>query len=369
MIVASLVDSSYSVCDFEAIFNFGDSNSDTGGFNTAFPAQPGPYGMTYFRKPVGRASDGRLIVDFLAHGLGLPYLSPYLQSIGSDYTHGANFASSASTVLPPTTSFFVSGLSPFSLSIQLKQMKQFKARVDEFHQSGTSMSHGGSSGAKIPSPDIFGKAIYTFYIGQNDFTSKIASTGSVDGVRNYLPQIVSQIGAAIKELYAQGGRTFMVFNLGPVGCYPGYLVKLPHAASDLDEFGCIPSCNSAVSDFNMMLKETLSQTRKSLPNASLIHVDTHSALLELFRHPTYYGLKDGTRACCGHGGGFYNFDPKVLCGNMIASVCDEPQNYVSWDGIHFTEAANKIVAHAILNGSLFYPPFPLHERCDLQPIG
>jgi len=54
---------------------------------------------------------------------------------------------------------------------------------------------------------------------------------------------------------------------------------------------------------------------------------------------------------------------------MLASACDEPQNYVSWDGIHFTEAANKIVAHAILNGSLFYPPFPLHKHCDLQPIG
>lgn len=52
-------------CDFEAIFNFGDSNTDTGGFWAAFPAQGGPYGMTYFKKPAGRASDGRVITDFL----------------------------------------------------------------------------------------------------------------------------------------------------------------------------------------------------------------------------------------------------------------------------------------------------------------
>lgn len=64
-------------------------------------------------------------------------MSPYLESIGSDYSHGANFASSASTVIPPFTSFFHSGLSPFSLSIQLSQMRQFKARVDEFHKTGT----------------------------------------------------------------------------------------------------------------------------------------------------------------------------------------------------------------------------------------
>lgn len=52
-------------CAFEAIFNFGDSNSDTGGFFAAFPSQPFPNGMTYFRKPTGRPSDGRLYIDFL----------------------------------------------------------------------------------------------------------------------------------------------------------------------------------------------------------------------------------------------------------------------------------------------------------------
>lgn len=52
-------------CAFKAIFNFGDSNTDTGGFWAAFPAQAPPHGMTYFNKPVGRATDGRVVVDFL----------------------------------------------------------------------------------------------------------------------------------------------------------------------------------------------------------------------------------------------------------------------------------------------------------------
>ncbi|WJX92570.1 hypothetical protein P8452_74194 [Trifolium repens] len=369
IMISSLIGSSYSMCDFKGIFNFGDSNSDTGGFDSAFPAQPGPYGMTYFKKPVGRSSDGRLIVDFLAEALGLPYLSPYLQSIGSDYTHGANFATSASTVLLPQTSFFVSGLSPFALQIQLKQMEQFKAKVHDFHKRDPlKFSSCDSKINNIPSPDIFGKSIYMFYIGQNDFTSKIAYSGGINGLKNYIPEIIFQIASAIKELYAQGGRTFMILNLGPVGCYPGYLVELPHTTSDLDEHGCIISYNNAVDDYNKLLKETLSQTRETLSDASLIYVDTNSALLELFHHPTSYGLKYTTRACCGHGGGDYNFDPKALCGNMLASACEDPQNYVSWDGIHFTEAANKIVAKAILNGSLSDPPFPLHKLCDLQPI-
>ena len=81
----------------------------------------------------------------------------------------------------------------------------------------------------------------------------------------------------------------MVFNLAPVGCYPGFLVELPHDASDIDEYGCMISYNNAVNDYNKLLKETLRQTRENLLGASLIYVDTHTALLELFRHPTSHG--------------------------------------------------------------------------------
>jgi len=52
-------------CDFRAIFNFGDSNSDTGCMAAAFYPEVSPYGQTFFHEPVGRASDGRLIIDFI----------------------------------------------------------------------------------------------------------------------------------------------------------------------------------------------------------------------------------------------------------------------------------------------------------------
>jgi hypothetical protein len=75
------------------------------------------------------------IFHLTAQALGLPFLSPYLQSIGSDYRHGANYATLASTVLLPNTSLFVTGISPFSLAIQINQMKEFKAKVHEFHSA------------------------------------------------------------------------------------------------------------------------------------------------------------------------------------------------------------------------------------------
>ncbi|CAL2235154.1 unnamed protein product [Prunus armeniaca] len=40
--------------EFPAIFNFGDSNSDTGGLAASLLPPPPPYGETYFHMPVGR---------------------------------------------------------------------------------------------------------------------------------------------------------------------------------------------------------------------------------------------------------------------------------------------------------------------------
>ncbi|KZV57668.1 GDSL esterase/lipase-like [Dorcoceras hygrometricum] len=367
VLMGFLIQNAEATCEFEAIFNFGDSNSDTGGFWAAFPAQNPPNGMTYFKKPVGRATDGRVIVDFLAQALGLPFLSPYLQSIGSDYRHGANFATLASTVLLPKTSLFVTGVSPFSLAIQLNQMKQFKFKVDELKSSGH---------INLPAPDIFGKSLYTFYIGQNDFTGNLPFIG-ISGVKQYLPQVVSQISSTIKEIYELGGRTFLVLNLAPIGCYPAFLVELPHNTSDVDSFGCMISYNNAVVEYNNMLKEALRQTRESLADANVVYTDIHSVMLELFQHPTSHDLQFGIKACCGYGGDHYNFNQQVFCGNtkliegenVTATACSDPHNYVSWDGIHATEAANKIVAAAILDGSHFDPPFSLHKFCDIRPIG
>ena len=57
-------------CSFPAIYNFGDSNSDTGGISAAFEPIRTPYGEGFFLKPAGRDSDGRLIIDFIGKTVG-----------------------------------------------------------------------------------------------------------------------------------------------------------------------------------------------------------------------------------------------------------------------------------------------------------
>lgn len=58
-------------CEFLAVFNFGDSNSDTGAISAALSEVAPPNGETFFGHPSGRFCDGRLIVDFIGESARL----------------------------------------------------------------------------------------------------------------------------------------------------------------------------------------------------------------------------------------------------------------------------------------------------------
>jgi len=53
-------------CEYPAIYNFGDSNSDTGAVYATYTTVEPPNGISYFGSTSGRASDGRLIIDFIS---------------------------------------------------------------------------------------------------------------------------------------------------------------------------------------------------------------------------------------------------------------------------------------------------------------
>jgi phospholipase/lecithinase/hemolysin len=53
-------------------------------------------------------------------------------------------------------------------------------------------------------------------------------------------------------------------------------------------------------------------------------------------------------ACCGGGGGPYNFNSTTFCGTPGSTACADPSKFISWDGVHFTEAANKYLARGII---------------------
>ena len=128
---------------YHALFNFGDSLADAGnliqnGTPEILATARLPYGQTYFGKPTGRCSDGRLVIDHLgttslafggtvasassfaprfgvpdgfpglpslpaAQEFGLPLLPPS-KAKNASFAHGANFAITGATALD--TDFF-----------------------------------------------------------------------------------------------------------------------------------------------------------------------------------------------------------------------------------------------------------------------
>lgn len=122
----------------KALFVFGDSLFDPGNNQylkdtTEAVATTWPYGETYFKRPTGRLSDGRIVPDligtyntsilFLVNHLiicncgfvlmcilhlvaaqfaNLPIIPPYLQPGSHQFTDGANFASAGAGVLDAT---------------------------------------------------------------------------------------------------------------------------------------------------------------------------------------------------------------------------------------------------------------------------
>ncbi|XP_008221893.1 PREDICTED: GDSL esterase/lipase At3g26430-like [Prunus mume] len=353
-------------CKFPAIFNFGDSNSDTGGFSAVFGQARPPHGESYFHGPAGRYCDGRLVIDFIANSLGLPFLSAYLDSVGSNFSHGANFATAASTIRPQNTTLHQSGFSPISLDVQYDEFYDFPPR------SQIVRSQGGVFEQLMPKAEDFSRALYTFDIGQNDLAAGFFFNMSTAQVKAYVPDVLNQFKSIVKNVYDQGGRYFWIHNTGPVGCLPYVLARLPVLASQVDKAGCATPYNEVAQFFNHGLKEVVVQLREELPLAAITYVDIYSAKYSLISQPKKHGFEQPIRACCGQGGKYNN---NLHCGGkikvhgreiLVGKACQDPSLWVNWDGFHYTQAANKRVFDQIVDGSFSDPPVPLKMVCHRQ---
>ncbi|KAF3976405.1 hypothetical protein CMV_000378 [Castanea mollissima] len=344
-------------CDFPAIYNFGDSNSDTGGISAALSEIHAPNGETFFEHPSGRACDGRLIIDFIAKELKLPYLSAYLDSLGTNFRHGANFATGGSSIRP-------GGYSPFHLGIQTSQFIRFKSRTTAlYNQLSPNSRETPLLKTRLSRPKDFSKAIYTFDIGQNDLGFGFQYT-TIEEVRLSIPNILSQWSQAVHLLYKEGARVFWVHNTGPIGCLP-YSVIYQSKSGNLDQIGCVKPQNEVAQEFNRQLKDMVFQLRAQLPNAAFTYVDVYSAKYALISNAKNEGFVDPFEFCCGSFYGYHIDCGKkaTVNGTIYGNPCHNPSMHISWDGIHYSDAANLWIAKRILNGSLSDPPVSIGEAC------
>ncbi|KAL6896645.1 hypothetical protein ACP4OV_007217 [Aristida adscensionis] len=336
------------------VFNFGDSNSDTGELaaGTGFRLHR-PVGRRFFGRPAGRFCDGRLYIDFLCERLGLDHLSPYLESSGSSFRHGANFAAAGATA---------GGGGAFSLATQVRQFRHFKARTAHLLRRGL--------GSGI-TEEQFEDAVYSFDIGQNDIQVALDANVSdervlesvPDGERvlESIPAIVTRIKNAVTMVYEAGGRKFVLYNTGPLGCLPSTLARW--GGEPVDGAGCLARHNAPARAFNARLGRLCGELRAELAGATVVCVDMYAIKYGLVANHTAHGFSEPMMACCGGGGPPYNYKAGMACGSSKVKACPDGERRISWDGLHYTEAANRIVADEILSAKYSDPPLQLQELC------
>ncbi|KAK7266223.1 hypothetical protein RIF29_18865 [Crotalaria pallida] len=274
-------------CKYSAIYNFGDSNSDTGTTSAAFTTINPPNGEVFPQLifPT-RNCDGRLIIDFI--------------------------------------------------DVALRK--------------------------RLPKSVDFSKALYTIDIGQIDLAySLFLNNNDYQSVKASIPSLLSNFSQGVQQLYDEGARFFWIHNTGSWGCVPRTNKNYKPSPGDTDSAGCRASENEIAREFNKQLKELVDGLRTKLPDAKFTYVDIYSAKFELTKNAKDLGFADPKEFCCGT-----IESPTVDCGvnaKEASRLCMDKSKYITWDGIHYSEAANKWVADRITNGSLSDPPVSVDMAC------
>ena len=57
----------------------------------------------------------------------------------------------------------------------------------------------------------------------------------------------------------------------------------------------------------------------------------------------------------------------IVNGTEVEALCSNPSKYISWDGVHYSDAANECIANQIMDGSFSDPPVSITEACHSPP--
>ncbi|TVU29367.1 hypothetical protein EJB05_20931 [Eragrostis curvula] len=347
-----------------AIYNFGDSISDTGNLIRERPSgllqyiAKLPYGMD-IHGPTGRCSDGYLMIDFLAKDLGLPLLNPYLDK-SADFTHGVNFAVAGATALS-TAALAKKGiaiaLTNSSLDVQLKWFKDFMTSTT----NSTQEIREKLSSSLVMLGEIGGNDYnYAFLqtwptAGEHGLDNLARMAKSIALATELVPQVVQSVANAAKELLDMGAVRLVIPGNFPIGCVPSYLATAnitDPLAFDAD--GCLAPLNAFAELHNAALRDAVAALRRAYPRAVIAYADYFAAYLRGARALGFDAARART-ACCGAGAGAYNFEAGTMCGAPGAAACADPGAFVSWDGVHMTQHAYGVMAEMLYRGGLTDP--------------
>ena len=279
--------------NFNALYVFGDSLSDTGNTFTATQGQIPVPTVNNSNRPAyfsGRFSNGPIWVDYFGSQKGLTP-TPFVTLLANPNivpTDGVNFA------LGGAQTGIVSSFPGFQDNIP---------------------GVLGQVGLLRQNLPVDPNALYSVFGGANDY---------FDGNTN-VNQVVQNLTNSIGSLAEGGAKNFIVFNLPDLG-------ESPFGKS----LGFPAQLNQLTQEHNRQLASAISGLRTSKPDLNIYSVDINTLFNTVRATPAKFGFKDVTTAC--------------VTGNFlqVASICDNPDDFLFFDDVHPSSRAHNLIAQAAL---------------------
>ncbi|MBI3898020.1 MAG: SGNH/GDSL hydrolase family protein [Gammaproteobacteria bacterium] len=170
-------------------------------------------------------------------------------------------------------------------------------------------------------------SLYVVYIGANDARDAIAALAtdpSGASSTDIIGDAIEAITNNILILTSAGAREFLVPNVPNLALTPAIRLESPPVQA---------AAQSMSVAFNDALANTLAQLETHFP-ITIHKLDVYAILNDAVAHPDAYGFTEVAAPC-------------ITPGTTADPVCDQPDQFLFWDGIHPTRAGHAVLADQV----------------------
>ncbi|KAB5514366.1 hypothetical protein DKX38_028272 [Salix brachista] len=315
-------------------FVFGDSLFDNGNNNylsTAPKVNYLPYGIDFDTGASGRCSNGLNIADTIAEQLGFDsYITDFGVGGCTNYLDGVNYGSNGAGILDITGSkSVITYHMPLIAETLYYSGELFTMNIQLYNHNITVSRIAKILGSEEVARKYMGQCIYVSDMGHNDylnnyFLDNYTSSQEYDP-EHFAQLLIDTYESQLESLYWTGARKIALFGIIRVGCMPSNIQK---NLDKLDASSCAYELNNDVQIFNGKLRNLVEKLNNKHSNARFTYINSYEIDSD---NQTNKGFTYTRESCC-------LVEPRAVPCTSLSVPCSNRDDYVYWDGAHFTEA-------------------------------
>lgn len=169
-------------------------------------------------------------------------------------------------------------------------------------------------------------AAYVLWIGGDDLRDALEALAAGDpaGAGLIITQALGSIANNVVALWSAGARSFVILDAPDISNAPAVRAAGPAA------IGAGAQLSAA---FNLGLAQAIGNLQ-ALPQIQITRFDDNAVITAIVATPAAFGLSDVRDTC-------------LSFGVVQNAICQAPEAFLFWDGIHPTSAGHGIVAGAV----------------------